>query len=126
MKNFIFLTLIFCAFHATAFDQEMDDTCSMPLSKSDVNICALKSFLEVDQELNRLWHFMMNDNVLTRSEKDNLKSDQIQWIIEKEKTCDLKANNEGDLGSYRVAVYAQCLEKMTKERIAYLEGFAFQ
>lgn len=119
-----------------AFSEEPADdlniNCQNPLSQAEMNICANKSQLSAQENLNSAYEAALKsmknfDSIVGSTEettKDNavtlLKKSQDLWVQYLEATCDA----EGFLfqgGTMQPQVVDDCLERMTNERANYLK-----
>lgn len=92
-------------------------TCTDPMDQSTMNICADKDYRAADAVLNKVYKRAMAAQDDTG--RDLLRASERVWIAYRDAECKFEAApNEG--GSIYPMVYAGCLTRLTKARIADL------
>ena len=119
---------------AAAAAQPMTESeCENAMSQMEMNACAMQAFERADAELNRLYREQIAaarasdqspDN--GRSERDNrpgeeetLREAQRAWVAFRDAHCRGEGYAERG-GSMEPMIFHQCLERLTRERIAQL------
>jgi uncharacterized protein YecT (DUF1311 family) len=98
-----------------------------------MNMCAGLDFERADAELNRVYRqsiagAQQSDRELDRtndrrpSNESILREAQRAWVAFRDAQCTDEANAEARGGSMEPMVHGQCLARMTRERIAQLNG----
>jgi uncharacterized protein YecT (DUF1311 family) len=107
--------------------------CNDPQAQIEMNMCAGIDFERADAELNRAYREAIAgarqaDREIDRtydqhpSNETILREAQRAWVTFRDAQCTWEANGEARGGSMEPMVHGQCLARMTRERIAQLNG----
>lgn len=92
--------------------------CTEPMTQSDMNYCAMRSYKDADDELNRVWRSIRN-GFATKRQAQALVDVQRKWLTYRDAECDYEAGRyEG--GSMQPLVRYSCLEDLTRARTKLL------
>lgn len=128
------MTPIPLAFLLAATQPISPQECADALSQMEMTACASQDYERADAELNRLWRRIIaeaeaNDRSPDsgrtaeddRSEAAILRAAQRAWIAFRDAQCEYEGLGERG-GSMEPMIVNQCLARLTRERIAQLEG----
>lgn len=98
------------------------DECETAIDQATMNACADESFKKADAALNAVYKKLQSRKLDDEEAQKRLVDAERAWVAFRDAECSFDAaDNLG--GSLYPAVYAECLERITRARIEQLERY---